>query len=180
MPSTRTPSPTAPAARSAAAERSPLLIPSDPRLVVEAFLDALAAPDLERVAELLADDVVYTNVGLPSVVGRGNVIRTLGMLERSSASLEVYVHAISATGPTVLTERTDVLALWRFRAQFWVSGRFDVVDGLITLWRDSFDYVDVLRGSLRGLAALVLPSVAPAAPCGPDAVPGRHSGRAPR
>lgn len=151
-------------------------MPSDPRLVVEEFLDALADTDLDRAAELLAEDVVYCNVGLPAVVGRDNVVRTLGWLDRAAASLEVYVHAISANGPTVLTERTDVFALWRFRAQFWVSGRFDVVDGMITLWRDAFDFVDVMRGSVRGLAAIALPWLAPAAPLSADAVPGRHSG----
>lgn len=162
---------------SAVTDRSPLLTPTQPRLVVEEFLDAVAAPDLDRAAELLADDVVYTNVGLPSVVGRANVIRALGLMERVRASFEVYLHAMSATGPTVLTERTDVLAIGRLRTQFWVTGRFDVEDGLITLWRDSFDYVDVMRGSLRGLAAVALPWLAPAAPLAANAVPGRHSGR---
>ena len=157
--------------------RSALLTPSAPRPVVEAFLDALAAPDLERAAELLADDVVYTNVGLPSVVGRDKVVNVLRPLAGPSASFEVYVHAISATGSVVLTERTDVLAYRRFRAQFWVTGRFDVVDGLITLWRDSFDFLDLLRGSARGLAAMVAPSLAPAAPLAANAVPGRHAGR---
>jgi limonene-1,2-epoxide hydrolase len=160
-----------------AGTRSALTTPTDPRAVVEAFLDALAVPELERAAELLAEDVVYTNVGLPSIVGRDNVLRTLARLDRPSASFEVYVHAISADGPTVLTERTDVLGLRRFRAQFWVTGRFDVVDGMITLWRDSFDYFDILRSAVRGVAAMAVPGLTPAPPTGPNALPGRRSGR---
>jgi hypothetical protein len=59
------------------------------------------------------------------------------------------------------------------RIQFWVWGRFDVHDGRITLWRDSFDFVDVLRGVARGIVALAVPALRPAGPRGPDAAPGR-------
>ena len=151
--------------------RNPLTTPFEPRHVVEAFLDALADSDLERAGELLADDVAYTNVGLPTIHGRDAVLRALRVLAVPAASFEVYLHAISATGPTVLTERTDVLAFGRFRAQFWVSGRFDVADGQITLWRDGFDYLDVARAGLRGLAGVALPFLRPSAP---GTVPGRH------
>lgn len=154
--------------------RTPLTTPTEPKWVVEAFLDALADPDLDRVAELLDRDVVYTNLGLPTLRGRERVLRALAVMDRPAASFEVYVHAITSDGPTVLTERTDVLGYSRFRAQFWVSGRFDVHDGLITLWRDAFDFVDVVRASVRGLAAVAVPSWRPAPPVGPDAVPGRH------
>ncbi len=152
--------------------RNPLTTPTAPRDVVEAFLDALADSDLERAGELIAEDIDYINVGLPAIRGREKVLRALSVMDRPSASFEVYLHAISANGPTVLTERTDVLSLGRFRSQFWVSGRFDVTDGLITLWRDSFDYLDLLRSAVRGLAGLAVPSLRPTPPTGSDA-PGR-------
>ena len=85
---------------------------------------------------------------------------------------EVYLHSISAEGPVVLTERTDVIVVGPFRAQFWVWGRFDVHDGRITLWRDSFDFVDMTRATVRGLVGMALPAVRPTAPDPGDA-PGR-------
>jgi len=36
---------------------------------------------------------------------------------------------------------------------------FEVHDGRITLWRDYFDFFDMLKATARGLAALVLPSL---------------------
>ncbi len=150
----------------------PLTTPTAPRPVVEAFLDALADSDLERAGELIADEIAYVNVGLPAIRGRTRVLRALAIMDRPSASFEVCVHAISVDGPTVLTERTDVLSFGRFRSQFWVTGRFDVVDGRITLWRDSFDYLDLVRATGRGLAAMVVPSWQPSAPVRTDA-PGR-------
>ena len=84
----------------------------------------------------------------------------------------MYLHSISADGPVVLTERTDVIILGPFRSQFWVWGRFDVHDGRITLWRDSFDFLDVVRAIVRGLVGIVVPALRPGPP-GPDDPPGR-------
>lgn len=147
-----------------------------PREVVEAFLAALADGELARAGDFLAEDVEYVNVGLPAIHGRRRVLRTLSVMERPSASFEVYLHAISADGPVVLTERTDVLCFGRFRSQFWVTGRFDVRDGRITLWRDAFEYLDLLRAAARGLAGVVVPSLRPSAPATTDA-PGRPGKR---
>ena len=134
---------------------------------------ALAASDLDRAMALVAEDIVYKNVGLPTIRGRRRVAKALGALDRPTVSFEVYLHAISADGPVVLTERTDVLNFGRFRAQFWVWGRFDVHDGQITLWRDSFDFLDTFRATVRGLCGIALPALRPAAPAGPQAPPGR-------
>ena len=146
---------------------------TEPQAVVEAFLAALADVDLDGAMALLADDVLYVNVGLPSIRGRARVTKVLKGLERPNSGFEAYLHAISADGSVVLTERTDVIVVGGFRAQFWVVGRFDVHDGKITLWRDAFDFVDILRGTVRGLVGLALPGLRPPAPSGPDAAPGR-------
>lgn len=147
--------------------------PTDPQAVVETFLAALAATDLERSLALVDDGIVYTNVGLPPIRGRDRVARVLRLLDRPGSDFEVYLHSISADGPVVLTERTDVLLIGRMRIQFWVWGRFDVHDGKITLWRDSFDFFDVLRATVRGLLGVVLPGLRPKPPSELDAAPGR-------
>jgi limonene-1,2-epoxide hydrolase len=155
----------------AAADAAPDL--ADPQAVVEAFLAALMASDLDAALDLVDEDLVYVNVGLPTIRGRAGLAKAFAAMDRPSVGFEAYLHAITAEGPVVLTERTDVLILGGFRAQFWVCGRFDVHDGKITLWRDAFDFVDVMRGNLRGLAAMVVPSLAPKAPTGRDDAPGR-------
>jgi limonene-1,2-epoxide hydrolase len=146
---------------------------ADPQTVVEAFLAALAASDIETATALIDDDIVYANVGLPTVRGREEMDRVFALLGRRGVGFEVYLHAVSADGPVVLTERTDAIVTGPMRTQFWVWGRFEVHDGRITLWRDSFDFVDVLRGTLRGLVGAVVPGVRPAPPSGPAVAPGR-------
>jgi limonene-1,2-epoxide hydrolase len=131
---------------------------SAPTRVVERFLELLRAGDIEGAVELMATDVQYTNVGLPTMRGRERVRdafqRTLGRGLR----FDVYVHSISANGPTVLTERTDVLELGRLHTQFWVCGRFDVRDGQIVLWRDYFDYAAIAAATVRGLLGAIFPA----------------------
>jgi limonene-1,2-epoxide hydrolase len=130
-----------------------------PILLVERFLELMSAKDIDGAMKLLAADVVYENVGLPTVRGRERVRRlgkaTLGL---AGAGFEVYTHTISATGSTVLTERTDVLKFRRLRVQFWVCGRFDVRDGQIVLWRDYFDQANILAATARGLLGVIVPA----------------------
>ena len=147
--------------------------PPDAQATVIAFLTALAASDVEGAGALLAEDVVYANVGLPTIRGRRGVLRVLGPLAGHRARFEVYLHAVAADGAQVLTERTDVIEFGRLRFQFWVAGRFDVHDGRITLWRDALDFLDCTRAAVRGLIGALVPALRPGPPAtsGP---PGRH------
>ena len=156
----------------AAADAAPGL--TDPQGVVEAFLAALMASDLEAALELVDDDLVYVNVGLPTIHGRERLAKAFAAMERPTIGFEAYLHAISADGPVVLTERTDVLVFGSLRAQFWVWGRFEVRDGHITLWRDSFDFWDLLRANVRGFIGALVPSLAPKAPTSRDTPPGQR------
>jgi limonene-1,2-epoxide hydrolase len=133
--------------------------PVSPISIVERFLDLLREGDVERATGLLADDVEYANVGLPTVHGRERVRRLFrATLARRASGFDVYVHSISASGPTVLTERTDVLRVRRMHVQLWVCGRFDIQDGRIVLWRDYFDQMTLIAASARGLLGTVLPA----------------------
>jgi limonene-1,2-epoxide hydrolase len=116
--------------------------------------------DVDGAVELLAVDVEYKNVSLPAVHGRERVRRLFGAtLGRTRSGFDVYLHAFSALGPTVLTERTDVLKVRRLRVQVWVCGRFDVHDGKIVLWRDYFDHLNFNAAMIRGMIGVVLPAV---------------------
>lgn len=146
---------------------------TDPQAVVEAFLAALANDELDRALALLDDDVLYVNVGLPAIRGRRRVAAAFRGLRSDSVSFEVYLHAVAATGPVVLTERTDVIEVGPCRLQFWVWGRFEVDGGQITLWRDSFDFLDIVRAMLRGLVGIAIPGLRPRPPATPEVPPGR-------
>ena len=127
--------------------------------VVRAFLASLELRDVERAANLVADDLVYENVSLPTVHGREGLRRVLGAALKAASGFEAHVHRIAVNGPVVLTERTDVLEVGRLRVAFWVCGTFEVRDGRIVLWRDYFDWLNVTAATARGLLGVLLPSL---------------------
>jgi len=125
---------------------------------VEDFLYALQDADYATADAFLDDNLVYENVGLPTIHGRARAMKLFRGME-GRAAFEVKIHRIAAEGGSVLTERTDALIFGPLRLQFWVCGVFEVHNGRITLWRDYFDFFDMFKATVRGLAALVLPSL---------------------
>ncbi|MDT5069567.1 MAG: limonene,2-epoxide hydrolase [Mycobacterium sp.] len=125
---------------------------------VETFLKAMQTQDFDTIDALVADDIVYQNVGLPTIRGGARVRKLLRSME-GRMGFEVKLHRNVAEGGTVLNERTDVIVLGRLRLQFWVCGVFEVRDGQIALWRDYFDFFDFTKAIVRGIVGTVIPSV---------------------
>lgn len=128
--------------------------------IVESFLYALQAVDLDTADGLLADDLVYQNVGLPTIRGRARAMKLFRGME-GRGGFEVKFHRVAADGSAVLTERTDAIVIGPVRLQFWVCGVFEVHDGRITLWRDYFDMFDMIKATVRGLVGAAIPSLRP-------------------
>ena len=125
---------------------------------VEGFLNALQDSDLEAAEAALDENLLWENVGLPAIRGRARAIKLFRQME-GRVGFEVKIHRIAADGAAVLTERTDALVFGPLRLQVWVCGVFEVHDGRITLWRDYFDFFDMFKATVRGLAGLVVPSL---------------------
>ena len=125
---------------------------------VREFLLALEAADIDAALELVADDIAYTNVPYPTLHGRRRLERAFRPLG-GRMGFRVAFHHVTADGGVVLTERTDALVLGPVHWQFWVYGRFEVVDGRIAVWRDSFDHADLLVGLVRGVLGAWLPAL---------------------
>ncbi|GAA1087909.1 limonene-1,2-epoxide hydrolase family protein [Tsukamurella spumae] len=130
----------------------------DEQATVLEFLANLADGRAEDTVAAFSDDVVYTNVGLPTLRGRERAGRVIRALARPGLGFGVEVTSIASDGAVVLTERIDELRVGPLAARFWVCGRFDVRDGQIVLWRDYFDNLDIAKGVLRGLLALAIPA----------------------
>ncbi|HUO40394.1 MAG TPA: limonene-1,2-epoxide hydrolase family protein [Mycobacterium sp.] len=133
-----------------------------PIQIVGGFLYALRDEDYDAMDAALDDDVVYHNVGMPIIRGRRRTVTFLRRgLESARAGFDVKIHRIAADGTSVLTERTDVILYGPVRVQFWVCGVFEVRDGRITLWRDYFDFLDILKAMVRGLVGAAVPALRP-------------------
>jgi limonene-1,2-epoxide hydrolase len=127
--------------------------------VVERFLDALRKLDTDAALALLAEDVVYQNVSLPAAKGKAAVAKQLGMFARYATGFDAINHRIVGDGNVVLTERTDIIEINRLRSEFWVCGTFEVRDGLIVLWRDYFDWANILTATAKGAGRALIGAV---------------------
>jgi limonene-1,2-epoxide hydrolase len=139
-------------------QASPVSSDIDNARTVETFLYALQDEDFDTVDSLMADTIVWQNVGWPTLQGRQRIV-SLFRRGPGRVGFEVKIHRIAEEGNSVLTERTDALVIGPLRLQFWVCGVFEVHAGRITLWRDYFDMWDIAKGTLRGIAATVVPSL---------------------
>lgn len=138
---------------------TPLAVSDSAVGIVRRFLSALADDDVAGAVALIDDDIVYENVGLPTIRGKRRFERAFLSFQRSKLGFDVRIHRIAEENGAVLTERTDAIYLGGYRSQFWVCGTFEVRDGLITLWRDYFDFWAVTRSMVRGLIGIVVPSL---------------------
>lgn len=127
---------------------------------VEVLLAALQDQDIDGAGAVLDENLVYQNVGLPTIRGRSRAMKLFRGME-GRARFEVKTHRIAVNGSSVLTERTDVLVFGPVRLQFWVCGIFEVRDGRITLWRDYFDVFDFSKAIARGVIGAVIPALRP-------------------
>lgn len=134
--------------------------PTEPADVVVAFLDAWARSDVDGALDLVDDEIEYINVGLPAVHGRDRLeLLARPVMRPDRVVFRAHLNYVAVEGDVVLTDRVDELAFRRFASRFWVYGRFVVRDGKITVWRDSFDFIDVTLGNVRGLLGLISPAL---------------------
>lgn len=133
-----------------------------PAQTVTRFLEAAQNGDTEFTESVLDENLVYQNVGLPTIHGRRAALKVFEPLKRPGFGFEVQIHRTTTNGNTVMNERHDAIVLGPLRLQFWVCGVFEVSDqGTITLWRDYFDMFDMFKATLRGLVGIPFPVLRP-------------------
>ena len=125
-----------------------------PEETVEAFITAVTGGDMVRAAELVAEDIVYENVGfgptsfeeaLPTIHGSRATLEFLAPMQDA----EWTIHRQMSSGTIVINERTDRFTFNATRIELPVAGIFEVVDGKITFWRDYCD-MQTMRSQLSG------------------------------
>ncbi len=124
--------------------------------VVRRFLTLLEAGETDAAIELLTEDVVWKNTGMPTFRG-AKVVGMLRDMEQRGIGFGVDLHHIASNGDVVLTDRTDYLRYKRWESAFWVCGTFEVRDGKIALWDDHFSVGNLVAASIRGAIAAVRP-----------------------
>ena len=118
---------------------------SSPEQIVNTFISAIEAKDVDAAVALLADDVSYETMPMDPIVGRDAVAATLRMFLQPASEVEWPVRRQLVDGTCVVNERLDRFKIGDGWLELPVAGLFEVDNGLITLWRDYFDMGDYQR-----------------------------------
>lgn len=128
--------------------------------LVTDFFANLASGRVDAALADVGEQILYQNVGLPSVRGKAAFARVMRALNGERLGFDAELLAISADDDgVVLTERLDQLRVGPLRITFWVCGRNEVRDGVIVVWRDYFDFWNCARAFARAVAALAIPAL---------------------
>jgi limonene-1,2-epoxide hydrolase len=113
-----------------------------PEEVVREFCAAVSKRDPELLRPLLAEQVVYQNVGTGTSRGVEQTMENVaGQWAMFAETYEFEIVNLAASGSVVLTERIDRVGPGGGApvAPVPVMGRFEVDSGKITAWIDYFD-----------------------------------------
>lgn len=109
--------------------------------VIRTFTSLWPKPDLDELMALFADDAIYHNIPVDPVVGKAAVRARIAAFWQKYEGIDFIVHRQVAAEGVVMNERTDVLrAKSGAIVRLPVAGVFEVRDGLITAWRDYYDF----------------------------------------
>lgn len=109
---------------------------------VEKFLGTLEDRDLDKVAGLVTEDVVYANPPSEPLVGRKAMIDFLSFNYKRMDRSTCVIHSMTQNhdGSIVMNERTEHMHFGDKKAGATLMGIFEIRDGRISAWRDYWDH----------------------------------------
>lgn len=108
--------------------------------IVQDFIAAWEARDINRVMSFFADDAVYHNIPMPVMTGHAPIRKFIEGFLASSEAVQFETHHIAESpSGVVMTERTDMFQINGQRMALPVMGAFEIKNGKIAKWRDYFD-----------------------------------------
>jgi len=121
----------------------------NPQQVVQAFMAAMEKLDYDTAFTFVSPNVSYTNMprGFDSTTyGPGGIRAALEPFFAPTITNEWVIKNIATSGNTVFIERFDRHQFEKGWAELPVTGIFEVTDGIITEWREYFDYATIQQG----------------------------------
>ena len=113
---------------------------SDNLAIVEDFIAAFNANDLDKIMSFFAEDAIYHNMPMAPVEGLEAIRGVIQGFSALAVEIDWITHNIaeSADG-SVLTERTDRFLIGEKWVELPVMETFVIRDGKVAQWRDYFD-----------------------------------------
>lgn len=113
--------------------------------IVRAFCANVSDRNLKSIEPLLADDIIFMNVGLEIYRGKQAVLDHFGgdhgVWDMFPDTFDFRIRNLGVTENRVYTERVDVVGVNGHDAYLPLLGIFEIENGKIKHWRD---YADML------------------------------------
>lgn len=120
-----------------------------PEQIVRAFCANVSDRDVATIEPLLADDIVFMNVGLEIYRGKQAVLDhfagSKSVWNMFPDTFDFRIRNLGVTGNCVYTERVDVVGVNGHDAYLPLLGTFEIEAGRIKHWRDYADMLMVRR-----------------------------------
>jgi len=120
-----------------------------PEQIVRSLCANIKARDIQAIAPLIAEHIVFMNVGLEVYHGKQAVLDHFtaddGVWAQFPELTDSRIKHPAVTGNVVLTERVDVLIKNGLRSALPLMGIFEIEHGKIAHWRDYSDMAMVRR-----------------------------------
>lgn len=121
-------------------------MPNTPEQIVRAFCANANSRDLSSLEPLLAEDIVFMNVGLEIYRGKQAVLDHFKHLwPKYPDNFDFRIRNLGVTENRVYTERVDVLGVNGRDVYLPLLGIFEIENAKIKHWRDYSDMLMVRR-----------------------------------
>lgn len=109
--------------------------------VIDRFMGAWNALDVDSVMDHFTEDAVYANIPMgPPHVGKEAIRAFIDGFIGNTTEIDFVVHQqVDGGDGVVMNERTDKLVMSGNTIELPVMGVFELRDGKICAWRDYFD-----------------------------------------
>jgi len=111
-----------------------------PEEVVNTFIAAIEAKDVDAAVSLAAENISYENMPSTPITGRDGVAKTLSGFLAAASTVDWQIVRQWTVGRTVINERLDRFQIGDGWLELPIAGIFEIDDNdQIVLWRDYFD-----------------------------------------
>lgn len=107
--------------------------------LIEEFVAAFNAKDVDKIMTLFSDDPVYHNMPGPPTKGAKAVRGLVSSFLTPAENVDWEILNIAESGDTVFAERIDRFVIGGKDIALPCNGVFEIRDGKIVEWRDYFD-----------------------------------------
>ena len=111
-----------------------------PEEIVNAFIAAVEAKDIDTAVSMVSETISYENVPTTPISGRSNVAAALTQFLAPISHVDWQILSQWSIGRMVINERLDRFQFAEGWLELPVAGFFEIDDNdQIVLWRDYFD-----------------------------------------